>query len=240
MTRRVRIGLMLLGVLLILISLLSARLTPPVQAQGSDPDGSSAMAPTLQEQSDPFGLSAHTEKLLYHSQTGLVRFIGTSPGESIPQPSALPPDADSETAARSFLTFYGDAFGLINPQSELQTMLVEGADSGRSYVRFQQVYQGVPVVGGELIVQLDSQMDVLSVSGETLPGLNLSTTPEISADEAAQTAKIMVSKHYDLPSEELVVSNPELWVYNPVLLGAPQIPAVRLVWRMEVTTTDLR
>jgi len=240
MTRKVRIGLLLLGVLLILASLLSARLAPPVQAQGNDPDGSSAMAPSLQELSDPYGLSAQAEKLLYHSQTGLVRFLGTSPGEPIPQPSALPPDADSDTAARSFLAYYGGAFGLSNPQAELQTMLVEDADSGRSFVRFQQVYQGVPVMGGELIVQLDSQMDVLSASGETLPALELSTTPVVSPDEAAQTAMALVAKQYGLSSETLLVSKPELWVYNPILLGAPQIPADRLVWRTEVTTVDLR
>ena len=70
-------------------------------------------------------------------------------------------------------------------------MTVERAkatEDGRSVVRFQQVYQGIPVVGGELIVQMNAQKQVLSVSGEVLPEINLDVTPRLDVETARSSA----------------------------------------------------
>ncbi len=50
---------------------------------------------------------------------------------------------------------------------------------GRAFVRFQQQYAGVPVLGGELIVQLDGQRNTLSANGEILPDIQLDSAPRL-------------------------------------------------------------
>jgi len=93
-------------------------------------------------------------RISYHTGTGKVRFIGTDLDHPIPQPVELATGATPEQAARQFLDTYGQLFGLTDQAQELAVMRTQTADRGRSFVRFQQVYQSVSVLGGELIVQL--------------------------------------------------------------------------------------
>ncbi len=83
----------------------------------------------------------------------MVRFIGTDQSHPMPQPVALAADVTADDAARQFLSAYGSAFGLIDQAQELTVEQSKAIEDGRSVVRFQQVYQGIPVLGGELIVQ---------------------------------------------------------------------------------------
>ncbi|MBK6429176.1 MAG: hypothetical protein IPF85_00015 [Anaerolineae bacterium] len=48
-------------------------------------------------------------------------------------------------------------------------------------VRFQQVHAGIPILAGEIIVELDAESHVYSVSGEILLGPAVSLEPAISA-----------------------------------------------------------
>ena len=109
---------------------------------------------------------------------------------------------------------------------------------GRDAVRFQQTYQGVPVIAGELIVQMDSAKNVLAVTGEILPDINISITPVVDSETAKQTALLATAKTSGMDASRLVVSEPELWIYSPDLLTPYKGDAV-LVWRMNVTPTEL-
>jgi Zn-dependent metalloprotease len=109
---------------------------------------------------------------------------------------------------------------------------------GRTIVRFQQAYDGIPVVGGELVVQLNPDQDVLSVHGEVAPDLDLSTSPSLDAGSAQDLSRRAVAKWYGMDAARLVVSEPELWVYEPSLVG-PGRGSPALVWRLEVTPVDL-
>ena len=51
-------------------------------------------------------------------------------------------------------------------------------------MHLQQVYQGIPVLGGELIVQLDADKNVISTNAEILPDLELNVTPNLDAAAA--------------------------------------------------------
>lgn len=178
-------------------------------------------------------------RISYHGETGKVRFIGTDLEHTITQPGRLSSAATPEEAARQFLGVYGPLFGLLDPSQELEVMRVEFRDRGRSFVRFQQVYRGIPVLGGELIVQMDAGKNVVSANGEVLPDLDLAVTPAISVQTARQTALAKAAKDHGLSAGELVASQPELWIYNPVLLGGPGLDLDRLVWRTEVTPLEL-
>ena len=180
-----------------------------------------------------------------HPETGLLRFLSLPPGEAIQHSATLAQDASPEAGARDFLWRYGELFGVQNPERELTVMKTSSlpGDAGgvqpRSFVRFQQVYQGIPVLGGELIVQLDDQEGVTSASGEILPVSDLNTTPQVEAGRATQIALETVARDYEVDAAGLAASPPELWIYNPLVLGAPGPRFTRLVWRSEVTPLEL-
>ena len=178
-------------------------------------------------------------RISYHATTGKVRFIGADVQQPIPQMPGLATSATCVEGARAFLSAYGALFGLSDQSRELVVMRERTADGGRAFVRFQQVYEGIPVLGGELIVQMDSHLRVISAHGEVLPDVNVDMGSSIGAEAAREKAMRLVAKHYGLFETTLTATKPELWVYSPILLGAPGPCLVTLVWRMDVTSSDL-
>lgn len=206
--------------------------TPPAVAE--DVSGRVEVAPNIRDAVAPLARTGAT--ISYHPQTGRVNFIGALPGKSIASPMALPVIVSREGAARSFLATYGPAFGLVDEQRELIPTAAREMGRGRAKVRFQQVYNNIPVFGGELLVQLDARNSVTASMGEVLPDISMSTVPSIAAEMAAQIAVSMTDKWHDtVTADQLVATTPELWIYNPVLVGPGQNETV-LVWRMEVSS----
>jgi bacillolysin len=170
-----------------------------------------------------------------HRGSGLVRFIGTSAGRPIARPRGLSASAAPSTAARAFLGRHGDAFGIRDEARDLRvTKSVRGA-AGRSTVRFQQLDDGVPVLGGEFVVSLDADRNVLSASGEALAG-DVATAPGIGAAAAREAAVRAVARGEAVSAFQLKAELPELAIYDAGLLGGPGPPRPSLVWRLEVTS----
>ena len=204
----------------------------PIKVLSSNPP--TDLVQSLQQQTEG------SVRISYHAETGMVRFIGTDPSHPIPQPGKITANTSDEDAAKLFLISYGSLFGLSDPNLELTVMGVQAADQGHSFVRFQQVYNtpgspAIPVMGGELIVQLSEVKDVVSVSGEILPDIKVNPIPTINLETAQQYAIDSVARDYGISVDKLTATKPELWVYNPALLGASGVPLNTLVWRMEVT-----
>jgi Zn-dependent metalloprotease len=170
-----------------------------------------------------------------HSGTGMVRFLTSRVGGSLLQPKPLAAGASDLDAALNFLDAYGELFGLETPQQQLQIMRAQSLEDGRSFLRFQQVHANLPVIGGELIVQLDANQNVRSIQGEILPDVQVETQAHISPETAIETAKILVARQYGYQAEELQANQPELSLYDPILIGAPGPRGNQLVWRMEIT-----
>lgn len=187
---------------------------------------------------DQLGIQG-ADTVAYHAETGQVRFIGTIPQQPIARAPGLSPDVSPEQAARGFLDIYGSNFGLKSPGEELQLMRTRTGEDDLVAVRFQQVYQGVPVIAGELNVGVDGIGNVIYATGEVLPDISIDITPKIGADHARAIALEATAKIYKLSMEQLTASEPELWIYNPALLGAPGVKVVSLVWRFSVTPIDL-
>jgi len=183
-------------------------------------------------------LTGGKARISTHAKTGKVRFIGTELSHPIPQPAIFKAIASPEGAARGFLSTYGSLFGLTDQARELTVMRSKTVDDGRSFVRFQQVHDDVPVVGGELIVQVDSAGNTISANGEVLPDISLDTTPTVAASSAQEAALDVVVKEYGIDPDALRVSKPELWIYNPIILGM-NWDMTSLVWRMEVESVEL-
>ena len=173
--------------------------------------------------------------IAYHTLTGLASYMGSpADGRPIHEATAAQREQSGETVARSFLAAYGEAFGLRDAYNDLKVMRETQSDIGTSTVRFQQTYRGIPVLAGEMIVQMDSAKDVLSANGEVLPITDLDVTPTIEESAAAQTALELTAKYSGADVASLQASQPELWIYNPALLAGYNGSTV-LVWRVEVT-----
>ena len=221
-------------VIVIAVGLFGSPEEQPVAAQ----EGATPTPPALASSAMVRALTQAGARVAYHGQTGMVRFIGTDPGRPLPPPRALPASASPEDAARGFLAAYGDLFGLADQSKELIVRRVQYPDAQRTVVRFQQVSQGIPVLGGELSLHVNRAHQVLLVSGEILPDISISVTPGVGAAAARQTALEAAARWHGVPANALAASPPELWVFNPSLIR-PGGGFTRLVWRVEVTPVGL-
>lgn len=241
MNTRMRILAILFAVTMVITLVIPTGVRMIVSAQEGSTGGSTGPSP---DQSDAASTASFPSSgkvtVTYHSDTGKLSFVSAEAGTSIPQPGVLPADATADEAARNFLAAYGSGFGIQDPVNELKVLKESATADGRTFVRYQQVYQGIPVLGGELIVQLDGKKNVLSANGEALPDISLNISPKLNAESASLISMEVVGKKYDLSADALKTSIPELWIYNPGLLGGPGVRQNRLAWRVEVTTLDLQ
>jgi Zn-dependent metalloprotease len=169
-------------------------------------------------------------------ETGKLSFIGAGDPIFVPGVSdvqGLPPQERALRMAKA----YGKEFGLQNPSRELKLSKSQKDHNQKDAVRFQQVYQGVPVLAGEMTVNMNAKGELLSIGGEVASDLTLDTKPAIKAPEARKTALAEIAKLYNISDAELISTDPELWIFDESLLTASTRP-VELVWRMQVTAKD--
>lgn len=91
-------------------------------------------------------------------------------------------------------------------------------------------------MGGEIVVNLDADGNLLSASGEALPPSQIETAPKVSASEARVAARSASARSYSTSPGDLEASEPELWIYDSRILGGPGLDVPTLVWRTEVTS----
>lgn len=177
-------------------------------------------------------------RISHHKQTNNVNFIGSTAGK----PLSIPGAGISQTAtdsAMASLKAYGPLFGLQAPGLEMSLTKLSTTVNGRSIARYQQTHRGLPVIGGEINVNLASNNGLLSINGEISPGLTLPTQAAITMQQAKDKALNAVAKWYQVKPSTLKISVPALSVYDPQLLGPNATPA-SLVWRMELTSKELK
>src|SRR3972149_4810995 len=83
-----------------------------------------------------------------HRQTGKLSFLGADPAEPIVVPSAQAEGLTSDERAMAILEAYGSEFGLNEPGMELELIPDKTLARDRGSVRYQQTYQGIPVLAG--------------------------------------------------------------------------------------------
>ena len=175
-----------------------------------------------------------------NSQTRKVSFIEPESGTVLPASAALgiSPATPLQDPGMALLKRFGPEFGVKDPERDLSEARTNHRPDGRLTVHYQQNYRGVPVIGGELIVNTDVDGALYSMNGEVSPKLLLSTQPTFDPKGAKQIALRAAAKWYQKASEDFLVSEPELWIYDESLLRASSRPA-ELVWRMEVTPKEV-
>lgn len=163
--------------------------------------------------------------------TGTLSFAGASAS----QPLQRPTGAGSSAAARQFVDSYGPAFGVATPTRDLTEFRSFHGAAGDA-VRYQQTYQGVPVIGGEIAVQLAPTGAVVSTTGRAAVGLQLGVKPVVAAADAIVQARALTAKTDHVDPATLTVDTPVLSIYDPSLWGNTDLAGQRLVWRTAVRT----
>lgn len=184
-------------------------------------------------------LNADQVQTVKAANSDSLRFVGTEAANPIPQPRSVHENASPEDAARAYLESCGSLFGIKDVSAELATMRSAALEDGRSTVRFQQKYQGIPVLAGEMIVQMDQQKNILAIVNKTTTVKINSVTPSADAETARQAALQAVAKEYQLDEDSLIATDPELWIYVPSLLNTADAGFTSLVWRLEVRADNV-
>lgn len=200
-------------------------------------------------------------RLAYHPRTGRVRFISGTPDQPLTEGLATVASGrrrlasdDARREARRFIDRYGQLFGLEAPGRELRvratnrhlstdTPLVAANASGPresersdATVRFAQNRGGVAVLGGEIVVQVSADGEVISAAGEVLPSNTRATTkPRISAGRARVVAAAWLARQATRSADAVAVQPEGLALYDPGIMGDPLLAGsgVRLVWRVD-------
>lgn len=165
---------------------------------------------------------------------GPVTFVGTPVGGSLPVTGA---GTTPGSAAQAFVEQYGAAFGEDQPDRDLTVSRTTPMGAGGAAVHFQQLESSVPVVAGELTVQVADGGKVRSAAGELSTGDRVDVIPAVAAGAASATAIGFVAEEAEADASALAAGEPVLWVYDPALLdgSGPR----RLVWRVEVGSDRL-
>lgn len=172
-----------------------------------------------------------------HQVTGKVKFLHFAEGFPVTTATVMGKvsSGGSEGSAAAFLARYATLFGIDNPAKEL-TVRKSAGDNGRQFIRYQQNYEGLPVIGGELIVHLYNDT-VVSVGGKASHVTTLATRPAVSADAARTTALQLVAADYPGATGPLTTTLPLLSIYNPAIFGH-SLDSNSLVWQVEVQAVD--
>jgi Zn-dependent metalloprotease len=125
-------------------------------------------------------------------------------------------------------------FGLTSPEQEMRPVSEETQPRGGTRHRYRQLHKGIPVLTGELLVNLDEYRRVISMSGEISSDLDVDARPDINSGEARKLALETVAKWYNVQKRPLRTSVPELWIVDPKILK-PGDRDASLAWRIEVT-----
>lgn len=162
-------------------------------------------------------------------EDGVATFVGAPAGTDIDNP-AVGRGTSVPAAARAHLARYGDAIGA----DRAGTRLVEHGRSpgaaGSSVVRYQQEVDGLPVLGGDVVVTLDEDRDLaaLDASLSDAASVGRAVVPEPAARTTALgtvgRARVKGASAEDLGR----------WVLDPETIPVPGLTEARSAWRFEV------
>jgi Zn-dependent metalloprotease len=168
---------------------------------------------------------------------GHLSFVGAPPTHWFPSPATAP--GQTENAGTRFLQRHAGAFGLTNRQMGL-AHLRTARHRERSFVRFQQTYAGLPVVGAEIVMVMNAQQGVESVmcgietDTRSLDDHRVSLVAKLTAAEAVERARAFYAAKGI--SEPLECTEPRQAIFAPSVLDQPG--DLELVWEFEASTPN--
>jgi len=157
------------------------------------PDGSYISELSISEESLKDG---HNKKALgtavMNPVTGLPKFIHGF--------KTKPLGKDGKMAAKEFLKMHFDSL-------KIDTSTLDNANEtevgNTKHVRFQQMYRNVPVEMAEVLVHMTKDGEIIGLSSNYQPDLDIDVTPQITADEAL--AVFLKDLGIELPEDESTI-----------------------------------
>jgi Zn-dependent metalloprotease len=189
-------------------------------------------APAGAAGSSPSPLAASGVTVTADDPNGSARSVRTSPGHPLSRPSGLAASASSTTIATSVVRSLSAQLGTTG--DTFAPKAVRRSSAGGDVVRLQQTVSGVPVLGGEVVVDLDPSGATRSVHSETLPSAAPSTTARVASSTAVTRALAAVVLSTKSRASDLRASTPTLAIYDPRIFGAPGVQRATLVWQTTV------
>lgn len=153
-------------------------------------------------------------------------------GESGASFHSAPQGATGRSAALAHAARYAPAFGV--EHDDLTVARVAPSAAGGSVVHLRQHVDGLPVLGGEMVMSLNTTGDLLSVEGHVARPQRVEAAGMPSA-RALRVAVASVAKRTDRRPTDLTATPDGDWFYEPDLLGVGTGLEPRRVWRVEVT-----
>lgn len=210
---------------------IGAALSAGATLQAVNPEDLADMLRTLQASSsaDP--------PTIHFSEDGYVDFLGAPAGGFFVAPAPSTKASSPEDTARRFLQNHGAVFGIANGQIAFATKSLRTLN-GTTYVRLDQEYGGVKVLGGQVVVQVDGSGGIRNVvSGAMRDTRVLDTgavglTAGISSETSLNRARTQLASALGTVSAGAFESlgAPELLIFAPSLLKVEG--PTRLVWRV--------
>lgn len=116
----------------------------------------------------------------------------------------------SKEIAIRFFQDFRTLFKLRDVEKELSAVKVKSDDLGWQHVSLQQMYKNVPVEGKTILVHINKEKEVKSISANYLPDIDLDVAPKISKEKATKAAR----DH--LKSKKVLLKEPtaKLFIYT--------------------------
>ena len=159
----------------------------------------------------PGSVGAQVVSLFWHPAVEGAEALGTQPIEAAQLGLAADAVRDAKQISLAFLDRLPLPLRAAGDGVDWDPFRTMGQDA-ESHVRLRQVYQGVPVFAGEVVVHLKDGA-VVAANGEYLAAIELSVKPELSAQAAFKSAKEEIGLAKPLLAGEQLV------IYSPALLG---------------------
>ncbi len=170
---------------------------------------------------------------------GFVRFVGAPPGTYFMAPQGAKASSP-ESLAHAFMASHPGAFTTLSTRQTFVTERVNTRFTGRTFVRLQQVYQGIPVFAGQVVVQTHGIEGVDCVMSDVMRDLTpldngaLSLTPTVADSVAQDTAtQWMIARAQNgTGAADYAIETPQRVVFDPAVVDH-EGPAT-IAWQLTV------
>lgn len=176
----------------------------------------------------------------YDPDTGRLISVSAPAGQPIP---ASQLGFLAAEGSMGFVKMYSGQFGLSDPARELVSQAAGSGTFGSTRVaRYQQVYNGVPVFGGNMVVSTTKAGALLGMQGKIRTGLNMNVAAPTGSDVQAQdAARALVLKtygdKYGIKAGNVSTGAASLWIYDEKMFTDSKLEP-QLVWKVEVKATN--
>jgi len=241
--RQIYLGLLLLAYALTALPLAWPRPAPTVRFAGAGPASTPLPVSDATTPWQAFtALQARTAAPLeasFDRLTGVARFV--QPARADDRLPYVPTAAEAgkpEAIARGFLDQNRALFGLRSAVEELRLLRYEpDAQRNFAHLRFDQVYQGLPVFGRQLVVHLDPDQRIVAVNGQFHPQIAIATSPAVTPEAALAVALLdLRGKQLD-PDELARIAIHPLPARTRLVVYVDERGAAALAWQLTILTT---